>query len=73
MSLHEREYHDPARNARRLANPFPPDVPISRLELLLADYRRRLLHPQPGDPPEWYCRAVIDQLEARLNDRPQAS
>jgi hypothetical protein len=54
-------------------NAFPLDLPLSRLEELLTDYRRRLLHPQPGDSPAWYCRAAIDQLEARLSDRPVAS
>jgi hypothetical protein len=54
-------------------NPFPPDLPVSRLEELRAEYRRRLHDPHPGDPPAWYCASVIDQIEARLNDRPVAS
>ena len=45
----------------------------SRLEELLVEYRERLLYPQLNDPPDWYIRAIIDVIEARLNDRPIAS
>lgn len=46
---------------------------VPHLERLLAEYRERLLSLRPHDPPEWYIRAIIDVLEARLNDRPIAS
>jgi hypothetical protein len=57
----------------RFVNPFPPDMTVSRLEELVAEYRRRLLAPEPGGLPNWYIRAILDVLEARLNDRPIAS
>ena len=58
---------------RQPVNVLPSDLSPVRLETLLAEYRRRLHDPQPGDPPEWYCHAIIDALEASLNDRPAAS
>jgi hypothetical protein len=51
---------------RRSVNPFPPNVPVSRLEELLGEYRRIL---QARDLPTWYCTAIIAAIESSLNDQ----
>jgi hypothetical protein len=60
-------------NNRVPVNPFPPDMEPPHIERLLAEYRERLRSPGPHDAPDWYCAAIIDALEARLNNRPIAS
>jgi hypothetical protein len=69
----EMKFNASIDNNQPRVNAFPPDMELPHIEQLLGDYRDHLRSPRPHDPPEWYIRAIIDVLEARLNHRPVAS
>ena len=57
------------RQVSRQINVLDPDLPTLRLLEVRDDYRRRLGRRGPGDPPAWYCRAVIAEAGALLAAR----